>query len=75
MLKPCFARTNGRWEVFWKVKFLHLTASLLCPSLTDMSGFNFGREFIHLPVDFDEVVTSHMFGDMCAESIDVVMGQ
>lgn len=43
-------------------------------SLTDMYVDDFVRQVIHRPTDFDVVVTSNLFGDICAEVIDALAG-
>lgn len=42
--------------------------------LSDMYVDDFVREVIHRPTDFDVVVTSNLFGDICAEVIDALAG-
>lgn len=42
--------------------------------LQDMYVDDFVREVIHRPCDFDVVVTSNLFGDICAEVIDALAG-
>lgn len=42
--------------------------------LNDMFVDDFVREVIHRPADFDVVVTSNLFGDICAEVIDALAG-
>lgn len=42
--------------------------------LSNMYIDDFVRETIHRPTDFDVVVTSNLFGDICAEVIDALAG-
>lgn len=42
--------------------------------LSNMYVDDFVREVIHRPTDFDVVVTSNLFGDICAEVIDALAG-
>lgn len=42
--------------------------------LSDMFVDDFVREVIHKPARFDVVVTSNLFGDICAEVIDALAG-
>lgn len=42
--------------------------------LSDMYVDDFVREVIHRPLDFDTVVTSNLFGDICAEVLDALAG-
>lgn len=63
---------------FWR-RVLHETISKQSHGsegivLTDMFVDDFVREVIHRPADFDVVVTSNLFGDICAEVIDALAG-
>lgn len=63
---------------FWR-RVLHETIDRAAAGndgiqLSDMYVDDFVRQVIHRPTDFDVVITSNLFGDICAEVIDALAG-